>query len=80
MIEIKTVSYEELPEEVDKDWVPNNGSGKEYAQYLLFYENGIFYRYESDAMEPEDVTFSRNLSWIKDAIMEAYKKGKDERK
>lgn len=80
-LEIKIVSYDELPEEIDRDWgLSNNGCGKEYADYLLLYYNGKLLRCESDAMEREDACFYRNLSWIKDAVLEAYELGKSENK
>ena len=80
MIKVKMVSYEELPIEVKEFemYLPNNGSGKEYATYLLVYHNDKLIRYESDAMEPEDVQFHRDLSWIEDAIVEAYNLGINE--
>lgn len=56
--------------------VPNNGSGKENATYIKVVHNGDTLMLESDAMEPEDARFYRDLSWVKGAIETAYKLGK----
>jgi len=78
MLEVKTVSYNELPEEVASfgSGLSNNGSGKEYASYLLVYHNGKLIKCKSDAMEPEDACFCRDLAWVQSTIMEAYNIGK----
>ncbi len=63
---MKLVSYYDLPES-EKMEQPNNGYGREEANYLAFKVNGeIVYR--SDAMEPEDARFTRDLSWIRSDI------------
>ena len=54
----------DLPSWVDKSSLSNNGSGAEYASYLLI-EDGDYRACYSDAMEPEDCTFGRDLKWIK---------------
>jgi hypothetical protein len=56
--------YEELPEWADRESLSNNGSGKLYANYLVI-EDGDYRACYSDAMEPEDATFTRDLNWIK---------------
>ena len=75
MIKIKTVDYEELPEEIKKLHLPNNGRGKEMAAYLLIYHDDKLMYCFSDAMEPEDAIFTRDLSWIKDVILDVYNVG-----
>jgi len=60
----------------EKGSVSNNGSGKEYAGYIRVTHNGETILLESDAMEPEDVSFSRDLSWIPEIIKKAYEIGK----
>ena len=62
--EIKSFDYDTLPAEIEKDFLSNNGCGKEYANYLVLYRNGEVFSYESDAIEPEDKTFSRDLIFI----------------
>ena len=74
-MKVSTMSYDELPEDV-KEEQPDNGSGKEYANYIKVEIEGEVDKYYSDAMEPEDASFSRDLSWIVGALMEAYQAGK----
>lgn len=62
--EIKLFDYDTLPAEIEKDFLSNNGCGKEYANYLVLYRNGEVFSYESDAIEPEDKTFTRDLNFI----------------
>ena len=78
MIKVEMVSYDELPEEVRGLYLSNNGTGRRYATYLLVYHNDKLIRYESDAIEPEDAQFCRDLSWVEDAIVEAYNIGVNE--
>ena len=59
---VKLVDFDALSEE-EKEFQPNNGAGKEYASYIVI-EDEKGKRIYSDAMEPEDATFSRDLSWI----------------
>lgn len=62
----KMVSFEDLtPEEQESQ--PNNGTGKEYASYIVI-EDSDGKRIYSDAMEPEDASFIRDLSWIIDEL------------
>lgn len=57
------VGYDELPEWVNKDCLSDNGSGKEYATYIII-EDGYYKRVYSDAVEPEDANFSRDFNWV----------------
>ena len=74
---IEQVSYNDLPTWAKELSIafPDNGHGRENANYLIVWEDGQFIEMFSDAMEPEDATFSRDLSWVKDAILEAYEAG-----
>lgn len=73
-LEITEVSYDDLsPEEQAEQ--PNNGSGKKYASYLRVLHNGETIGIFSDAMEPEDARFYRDLDWIKDLVFQAYDLG-----
>jgi len=76
MLEVKYEKFEDLTPE-EKNNVPNNGSGKEYACYLRVRHNGETILLESDAMEPEDTVFYRDLSWIPGIIKKAYELGKE---
>lgn len=60
---IYTTDYEGLPAWVDKNSLSDNGCGKDYAHYLII-EDGEYKKVYSDAMEPEDVKFYRDLSWV----------------
>ena len=76
MIKVKLARYEDLPEDIEKEFsLPNRRKGKEYAGYLLIYDGMELTRVESDDIQPEDVSFTRDLSWVKEAIEDAYKKG-----
>ena len=76
MYEVIQCSYEDLPEEVNKEWgLSDNGSGKDCATYIIQKVDGEIISVESDAMEPEDASFGRDLGWIKQALEEAYEKG-----
>lgn len=46
--------------------------------YLLITQDGKILYLESDAMEPGDACFSRDLKWIKGAIEKAYKIGTED--
>jgi len=70
-MKIETLSYEDLTDKEKKD-VPDNGSGKEYANYIKITREGKTLLLKSDAMEPEDCSFSRDLNWIRKALQEMY--------
>lgn len=73
---IKNLHWTDLSDELKAMAHSDNGSGKEFASYLVLYDaQGQFIEMFSDAMEPEDATFYRDLSWIEDAILEAYQRG-----
>ena len=77
MFDVKIENFEDLTEDEAKD-VSNNGCGKEYATYLRVLFNGKTILLKNDAMEPEDVSFGRDLYWIKDALLTAYECGIEE--
>ena len=77
MLEITTPSYKDLTEE-EKENVSNNGSGKEYASYIKVMYNNELICLRSDAMEPKDTVFYRNLDWIVPLLKEVYKLGENE--
>jgi len=74
MLNIKLWRYEDLTE-VQREDMPDNGSGKEYAGYLMVSEGVRLIALESDAMEPEDCSFSRDLKWIPALLKKVYEKG-----
>ena len=75
MFEVKILSYEDLSG-TEKEGVPNNGAGKEYATHIKVIHNGETILLDSDAMEPEDATFGRDLSWIPKMFRTCYELGK----
>ena len=74
MLKIISCGFEDLDEE-EKELVPNNGSGTEYIKII---HNEKVILLESDAMEPEDATFGRDLNWIYEACRKCYEIGKQE--
>ena len=69
---IELVNYQELLKKYNQDgrFVSENGCGSECASYLVLLKNGEVYAIESDAMEPEDAMFYRDLSFIQSWIEE----------
>lgn len=76
-LEIIVQDFEGLSEH-EKLGVPNNGSGKMYASYLRVLHNGETISLFSDAMEPEDAQFCRDLKWVKRMILLAYQLGTED--
>lgn len=71
MLEVKRLFYGDLTEK-EKEDQPNNGYGKENASYLKVTHDGEVIALESDAMEPEDARFTRDLGWIKKLLEKVY--------
>ncbi|MFA6199076.1 MAG: hypothetical protein WC679_01555 [Bacteroidales bacterium] len=71
---VEIIGYNDLSEQEQKN-ASNNGWGKEDANYIKISFKGVPILIESDAMEPEDATLSRDLSWVKSALEEAYHLG-----
>jgi hypothetical protein len=72
--EVTSLNFDDLTAS-EKANAANNGSGKEYANYIRVTRNGKTAYTESDAMEPEDARFSRDLNWIAQALRDAYSAG-----
>lgn len=72
---VEVVGYDELPKEIEKMGLPNNGGGREYATYILIWHGNELVEWHSDAMEPEDASFWRDLDWITSALERAYEQG-----
>ena len=76
MYEVFLCNYKELPSEVDREWgLSNNGAGKECAGYIVEKVDEKVINVYSDAMEPEDATFHRDLRWVMKSLKEAYLRG-----
>jgi len=76
-MKVSLVHFSDLPDDV-KDDQPNNGYGKEEASYLKVEFSDGRVEYYSDAMEPEDARFERDLHWVMRVIQEAHKDGLQE--
>lgn len=74
MFTCELVDWEDLNEQ-ERLEQPDSGSGADCACYLRILHNGKVVAVYSDAMEPEDCTFYRNLSWIGSALKGAYERG-----
>lgn len=74
MLKVELVSFHDLTGE-EKKVQPNNGCGKEYANYIKLVDRGNTAMILSDAFEPEDGTFTRDLRDVIDAIEYAYTTG-----
>jgi hypothetical protein len=74
-LEIEFPSFDDLSDS-ERENVSDNGCGKECAIYLRVSFNGKVIALESDAMEPEDVTFGRDLNWIAPLIEKVYSMAK----
>lgn len=74
MLKVKVVSFNDLTEE-ERRHQPNNGRGKEYANYLKIIDGMETVTVLSDAVEPEDATFTRDFRNVVEAIKLAYKIG-----
>ncbi len=79
MLKVTIEDYEHLSDE-EKETASNCGCGKEAADYLRVLHDGKTILLESDAIEPEDKTFYRDLSWISGAIKTAYELGRKDAK
>ena len=75
MLESRIEDYYELTKE-EQENVSNNGRGKEHASYIRVSHNGKILLLESDAMEPEDTCFFRDLSWVQEIILKSYELGR----
>lgn len=76
MFQISVEDFDSLSEE-EKGAASENGAGKEYASYLRVELDGVTIALESDAMEPEDARFSRDLSWVPELLARCYDIGRD---
>lgn len=77
MLKVTIESFEYLSE-AEQDRAPNNGVGKHMANYLRVTHDGDTIVLESDAMEPEDATFTRDMSWVVEVIRMVYEIGRGE--
>lgn len=69
-MKVEILSFEELSPEQQEE----HAYGEDDT-FLIVKHKGKIIRVESDGMEPEDASFVRNLSWIAEALDEAYDLG-----
>lgn len=77
MLKIIECKFEDLTYG-ERALAPENGSGMEYANYIKITHNGKSVLFASDAMEPEDALFTRDLDWIVPALRRCYEIGRSE--
>ena len=70
-------SFEDLSQD-EQEIASDGGYGKECAYYIRVRHDGKTILLESDAIEPEDKTFCRDLSWIAKWLVKAYELGKQD--
>lgn len=78
MLIVEMLSYDDLSEFEQDDFLSDNGCGKEYASYLKVIHDDKVIAFESDAMCPEDAIFCRDLKWIKSLLLRCYELGKQD--
>lgn len=74
MLKIHLINFEDLTTE-EQGFQPNNGSGKECANYIKITDGSKTVMILSDAVKPEDATFKRDFLPVMTAIKQAYKIG-----
>lgn len=70
LLEVKLLDYADLSEDKKKDY-----KYQKYATFLQVIFKGEEIAFHSDEMEPEDVRFYRNLSWVPDLLEKVYQLG-----
>jgi len=74
MLKVSVVAFKSLSD-AEKNEASNNGHGKEYSSYIRVELDGQTIALESDAMEPEDVNFYRDLYWVPKLLQKCYEIG-----
>lgn len=71
---VEILDFGQLNDEA-KEGVPDNGSGKEYANYIHVRLGDETLYLESDACEPEDANFYGDMNWIVAALPDMFARG-----
>ena len=71
MFKVHILPYRELPDDVKSQL----SYGDSYGEYILIYHKDRLIFWRSNEIEPEDIKFSRDLSWVPEMIEKAYKLG-----
>lgn len=69
-LKIEILPYSKLSKELQEEWKYHK-----YNCFLRISHGDEVILFESDSMEPEDVSFYRDLSWIPDALKKVYDLG-----
>lgn len=69
--------FEDLSDE-EKEYMSDEGYGKDCANYIRIKHNGKTILLESDAIELKNKTFHRDLSWITKWLKKSYELGKED--
>jgi len=81
MYKVTMCNFDDFTEKEQEEYCfSDNGCGKEYATYIVEKVDNEIIAVNSDAMEPEDASFGRDLNWIAEALKSAYKLGKNDSK
>ena len=67
-VEVNRIRFNDLSA-AEQKYTANNGCGQEDARYLRVLLNGVTVKIVSDAMEPEDARFDRDLEWIEPLLL-----------
>jgi len=65
---VERVYYDDLPKEIERIGLPDNGNGKEWSSYILVWHGDELVEWYSDVMV-------RDLDWIAPALERAYERG-----
>jgi hypothetical protein len=77
MLKITVENFDDLTD-AEKEERRHDGYRKEYAEYLRITQNKETILLKSDAMEPEDAKFCRDLKWVEIWLKACYEIGKKE--
>ena len=77
MYKVEIRRYKDFTTEEKREWImpTTNGAGHEDCSYIVEINKGEIIAVNSDAMEPEDASFTRDLRWIVESLKNAYKIG-----
>lgn len=73
MLEIKVVTFNELPEELKSGYWDECG----YSRYILIYHNGRLIKHVSDDTDGK-AYFWEDLKWVAPLLREMYELGKED--
>lgn len=78
MLKVTICSGDELPEQCKNEltpYQPNRKTFNRYSSFLVIEHDGLVVGCHDSQMEPEDVSFWRDLKWVAEEIMSAYRLG-----